>query len=49
MPTLVTVGFAGWAVTAAIAGDGAIAASATVMSLLALSVAVRSALGGRTL
>jgi hypothetical protein len=46
VPTLVTVAFGGWAVAAALAGEGAIAAAAAMMSLLALSVAVRSAMSG---
>ena len=43
VPSLVTVGFATWAVAAALAGEGEIAGAAAVMSLLALGVAVRSA------
>ena len=47
VPTLVTVAFATWAVAAALAGDGEIAAAAAVMSALALSVAARSTLSAR--
>ena len=42
VPTLVTVGFGAWAVAATLAGEGAIAAAAGAMTMLALSVAVRS-------
>lgn len=42
LPTLATMGFAGWAVAATLAGEGAIAATAAAMSMLALSVAARS-------
>ena len=47
VPAVVTVAFAGWAVGAALAGEGAIAAGAALMSLLALSVALRSAMSSR--
>lgn len=49
MPALVTLAFAGWAVSAALAGEGATVAAASLMSLLALSVAVRAAIGANGL
>jgi hypothetical protein len=44
VPAIVTTAFAGWAVAAAVAGNGTVAVAAALMSALALSVAVRSAL-----
>ena len=49
VPTLVTVGFGVWAVAAAVAGNAALAAAAAVMGMLALSVAVRSAMSAKRL
>jgi hypothetical protein len=46
VPAIVTLAFAGWAVAAALTGEGAIAAAAALMSMLALSVAARSAMSG---
>lgn len=42
IPVMVTVGFAGWAAGAALTGRVAVAAAAAAMSLLALSVAIRT-------
>lgn len=47
VPALVTVAFAAWAVGAALEGDATVTAGASLMSLLALSVAVRSAISAR--
>jgi hypothetical protein len=43
------VGFGVWAVAAAVAGNAGLAAAAAVMGMLALSVAVRSAMSAKRL